>query len=315
METFKHINILFLGGGRRVTLAQRFIKSGLNLNINVNIFSYEVDRYQPISILGTVIKGLKWNDKNLFDDLKKVIEKHSINLIISNVDASLMTHSKLKEIYNAASCISDIEIIRNCLSKDNFRNLCVKEKISHIPDWDNKTYPFFIKPIQGNSSIGAQKVLCKEHLEHVLKFSKEIYIKQKYIQGKEFSVDCYVTRAGNITAISPRERLRTAGGEVIVSNTINDEYLKLQSKKIIEKLNLRGPLCLQFILENNTSKLFLMEINTRMGGGIIASLEAGYDICEMMINDILEMPVNPTLVGKELSMKRYFSEYFNEINN
>ena len=104
-----------------------------------------------------------------------------------------------------------------------------QRKISHIPDWDNKTYPFFIKPIQGNSSIGAQKVLCKEHLEHVFKYSKEIYIKQKYIQGKEFSVDCYVTRAGNITAISP-ERLRTAGGEVIVSNTINDEYLKLQSK-------------------------------------------------------------------------------------
>ena len=142
METFNHINILFLGGGRRVTLAERFIKSGFNLNINVNIFSYEVDRYQPIALVGTVIKGLKWDDKNLFEDLKKGIEKHSINLIISNVDASLITHSKLKEIYNAASCISDIEIIRNCLSKDNFKNLCIKEKISHIPDWDNKTYPF-----------------------------------------------------------------------------------------------------------------------------------------------------------------------------
>jgi len=35
----------------------------------------------------------------------------------------------------------------------------------------------------------------------------------------------------------------------------------------------------------------------------------------MMINDILEMPINPTLAGKELSMKRYFSEYFNESNN
>ena len=84
---------------------------------------------------------------------------------------------------------------------------------------------------------------------------------------------------------------------------------------IIEKLNLRGPLCLQFILETNTSELFLMEINTRMGGGIIASLEAGYDICEMMINDILGRPINPILVGKELSMKRYFSEYFNESYN
>ncbi len=314
METVNHINILFLGGGRRVTLAKRFIKSGINLNINVNIFSYEVDLKQPISLVGKVIEGLKWSDKNLFNDLKKVIDQYSINLIISNVDASLLTHSKLKEIYDAASCISDIEIIRNCLSKDKFKNLCIKEKISHIPDWDNETYPFFIKPIKGNSSIGAQKVLCQEHLENILKSSKEIYIKQKYIQGKEFSVDCYVTRTGIITAISPRIRLRTAGGEVIVSNTINDESLKLKSRSILEKLNLKGPLCLQFLLENSTNQLFLMEINTRMGGGIIASLEAGYDICEMMINDILGMPINSTLVGRELCMKRYFSEYFNESN-
>tara|TARA_S200000501_G_scaffold176447_1_gene166118 strand:+ start:682 stop:879 length:198 start_codon:yes stop_codon:yes gene_type:complete len=65
METVDCINILFFGGGRRVTLAKRIIQSGIksNININVNVSSYEIDKNQPISLVGEIMKRLKLSDK------------------------------------------------------------------------------------------------------------------------------------------------------------------------------------------------------------------------------------------------------------
>ena len=56
-----------------------------------------------------------------------------------------------------------------------------------------------------------------------------------------------------------------------------------------------------------------MEINPRLGGGVIASIEAGHNIPEMLISDILDYDVKKSISNTKLIMKRYFEEIFMKI--
>ena len=118
-----------------------------------------------------------------------------------------------------------------------------------------------------------------------------------------------------IKALSPRERLKTAGGEVVLTRTLRDITIENLSENIIYTLGLKGPISIQFIKSKEDNKLWLMEINLRLGGGVIASIEAGYNIPEMLISDILDYDVKKSISNTKLIMKRYFEEIFYEDNS
>jgi len=77
------MNILFLGGGRRVLLAKRFIERGHS------IFSYELDKNVPISSVAEVIEGLPWQHDDILWDIMSKIETHEIDLVIPLMDAGV----------------------------------------------------------------------------------------------------------------------------------------------------------------------------------------------------------------------------------
>lgn len=56
----EELNVLFLGGGKRVSLAEYFINKGKDKGFKVNIYSYELTNQVPISSVAEVIVGLKW---------------------------------------------------------------------------------------------------------------------------------------------------------------------------------------------------------------------------------------------------------------
>ena len=133
-----------------------------------------------------------------------------------------------------------------------------------------------------------------------------------FIDGKEYTVDIYVDRNNKIKALSPRERLKTAGGEVVLTKTFSDKKIEDLSEKIICKLRLKGPISIQYIKSSIDNKLWVMEINPRLGGGVIASIQAGHDIPKMLIDDILENDIKKSNLKTNLIMKRYFEEIFYE---
>ena len=311
-EIFK---IFMLGGGKRVSLARRFKKAIESFNFEPEIFSYDLTKHEPINKEARIIKGLPWNSSNVISDLREKMIENDFDLIISNVDPAIPLQSKLANEFNSASLISSYENILICQSKELFQEFCEKEKLPIIPRWDYKTFPFFIKPKNGFSSNGAQLIYSRDQLNKVIDFSKEIFIKQKFIDGNEYTVDVYVDRNNKIKALSPRERLKTAGGEVVLTRTLRDKTIENLSENIIYNLGLQGPISIQFIKSREDNKLWLMEINPRLGGGVIASIEAGHNIPEMLISDILDYDVKKSISNTKLIMKRYFEEIFYEDNS
>ena len=200
------------------------------------------------------------------------------------------------------------------MSKNKTQDFCEGANISIIPRAKVNEFPQFAKPDAGSASVGAMLVLNESEREAIL--AKKIdYIFQTYVNGVEYTVDAYTTRSGKILGISPRIRLLTLGGESVVTQTVHDEQIIAAAAVVITKLGLTGPLTLQFIRRKADQALFLMEINPRFGGGVIASIEAGFDFPLMMIKELLGESQHCVERGKSLLMKRYFQEVFYEVGD
>ena len=85
----KHLNILFLGGAKRVSMGRKIIEAGLRLGADVRIFSYELSRQVPVAAIGEVVIGLKWNDSAILEHLHSVVEEYRIDVMLPFVDAAV----------------------------------------------------------------------------------------------------------------------------------------------------------------------------------------------------------------------------------
>ncbi|MDC0439787.1 ATP-grasp domain-containing protein [Gammaproteobacteria bacterium] len=304
------IKVLFLGGGKRVSLARQFLNASENLGISCKLYSYELDLFQPIAQLAEVIAGVKWSDNRVKSDILEIVVSKHIDLVIANVDPATKILSELKLSHPAASFCSNIDTVNACFSKKMLTEMCVDRSIAIIPSvHDSLDFPCFVKPDFGSASEGARIIYSDVELESAL-INDPTLIIQKYIKGTEYTVDCYVEQSGKILGISPRIRLATAGGEVTESQTVDDKRIVFLSEDIIAKLDLTGPITLQFIESTETQELFLMEINARFGGGVVLSIESGFDFPSMMIKELLQLINSRAYFKKSMVMRRYFSEVF-----
>ena len=120
------------------------------------------------------------------------------------------------------------------------------------------------------------------------------YLLQEYlVDKKEYTVDCYVSQEGEILVSVPRERLEVMGGEVTRTVTTRIPELEKMSRDIIRSFNLFGPVTLQFLYDMRSSRYLLMEINPRLGGGVICSVYAGAPIPDYILREALGAAVEP----------------------
>jgi carbamoyl-phosphate synthase large subunit len=275
--------------------------------------SYDLDAEQPICEVGKVLVGKRWDDLSVFKDISDKILEQSIDLVLANVDPATIILTKLKENLSNKIITSDFSATSMCLSKKEFSKFCKTESLPIIPEADFDSFPFFVKPDNGSASIGAQKIHSKLDLQSLK--NPENLIFQEFIDGVEFTVDAYVLGDGTTWGISPRVRIATSGGESVTSSMVKDEEISAVCLSVISKLSLRGPVTIQFIRRHSDSKLFLMEVNPRFGGGVPLSIEAGFNFPKIMIEEILGKEVSQLGNIRNLSMKRYYKEAYFEIYN
>ena len=99
MTEKKEINILFLGGAKRVSLARKVIAAGEKLGVRVNIFSYELSPEVPVAAVGKVITGLKWSDPGLMEHLETVVGQYGIDIMLPFVDPAIEVASLYADTY------------------------------------------------------------------------------------------------------------------------------------------------------------------------------------------------------------------------
>lgn len=284
-----------LGGARRVSMAQLLKESGRRLGYTVKIISYELLKQVPIAIEGEVIVGLKWSDPDVVDEIVRISREKNVNIILPFVDGAIEIASECRKFLPEVFIpVSEYEISRILFDKleaaKAFKehNLMIPKTYSVI----NARVPAIAKPRHGTSSRGIKVFYNMDDLMGLENLSE--YLVQEYIEHmEEYTVDCYVSRKGEILTAVPRLRIEVVGGEVSRTETFRIEKLMEMSRDVIKSFDLKGPVTLQFIHDLDSDRYLLMEVNPRLGGGVICSIYAGAPIPDYILRESLGLPVVP----------------------
>ena len=305
------LTVLMLGGARRVSMAELLVRSGRRLGYDVHIVSYELQQQVPIATAGKVITGLKWNDPGVVDDIERVVAEHEVDIILPFVDGAIAVAARCKQRMPGVFVpVSDADtsdtMFDKILAAEAFKNadIPIPQTYSII----SAEMPVIAKPRFGSASRGIYVFDDIEDLMHLKDLSN--YLLQEYIADrKEFTVDCYVSQHGDVLATVPRERLEVMGGEVTRTITRRIPALEKMSLEVIEKFNLRGPVTLQYLYDCSTDRYMLMEVNPRLGGGVVCSIYAGAPLTDYILMEALGCEVKPCCDwAPDTLMARYLKE-------
>jgi carbamoyl-phosphate synthase large subunit len=105
--------------------------------------------------------------------------------------------------------------------------------------------------------------------------------------------------------VSPRRRIEVIGGEVSRTVTVADADIIDLAERTLRATDLRGAVTVQMMRDLDNGKLMLMEINPRLGGGAVCSVEAGADLPRAIITDSLGKPLSRMTADSGVTLVRY----------
>lgn len=288
MSADRSVNILFLGGAKRVAMARLFKIAAAERGLQCNIFSSEVVPNVPISCIGTVLDGLRWSDPDIYNHLLRLCDDHSIHIVIPFVDGAVAVAARLRElaphVFAPTSSAETAEAMFDKVRAAEIFEGCGLPAPATYKGGPVGT-PLIAKPRHGSASQGI--LLINSDAELPLAEERDKYlIQQRFDHREEISVDCYVSAlSGEALTIVPRRRLEVAGGEVVRSITIDDPAAVELVRHTLQCLGLRGAVTVQLIRDLDAGALYIMEINPRLGGGAVCAVHAGADIPGMIIDE------------------------------
>lgn len=292
-------NILILSAGRRVELVKCFKSAAEKMQNGSKIIAadlsdtapaiYFADKHYLIPRIGT---------EGYLESIVDICKKENIALVVPTIDTELLILAENKEMLEqeteAKILVSDLSVIQICRDKTNSQKFFEKNGFgvpAQIHDIynDNFSFPVFIKPLDGSSSINAFKVNNMEELEFFNKYIEKPMI-QEYMEGEEFTVDVCLDFCSNILSIVPRKRLAVRSGEIAKGFIVKDREIIDDVTRLMKVLKPIGHITVQCM---KTKKgIEYIEINPRFGGGAPMSIMAGADSCEnlyrLMAGEVLE---------------------------
>jgi len=303
--------VLMLGGARRVSMAELLIKSAARLGHELEILSYELGTKVPIAAVGQVVVGLKWSDPGVVDDIVEICREKEVNIILPFVDGAIEVASKCADrLPDVFVPVSTPDVAAMMFDKVEAAKAFGKAGIPIPATYTALTasIPAIAKPRHGSASRGIKVFHNIEDLMHLQNIGD--YLVQEYIERRnEYTVDCYVDARGEVMCTVPRLREEVMGGEVTRTSTCHNETLEQMSRDVIKAFNLRGPVTLQYIHDLNRDRFLLMEVNPRLGGGVVCSIYAGAPIADYILQESLGVPLTPCSDWTDNTlMARYWKE-------
>lgn len=148
---------------------------------------------------------------------------------------------------------------------------------------DHLALPVFVKPAEGGSSVGMSKVKTAEEmpqaLEKAFREDSQVLI-EEFIKGRELTIGVYRGADGKVTPLPMTEVVTTkeffdyeakyTPGKTneITPAPVSGDITALVQKTAValyNKLNCKGIIRIDFIYQEDTGKLFFLEVNTMPG--------------------------------------------------
>lgn len=287
----QEMHILFTGVGRRIELIQAFRQAALNLNVELKIYGTDMAGTAPaLAYCDFARTTCAMKDENYIAQLLNICIQDKVDIVIPTIDTDLLVLAENKNEFERRGVkvlISKADMIKICRDKNktgNFFEKCGLKAPRTYNDYKkyDGSFPCFIKPKDGSSSINAFKV---EDGNELVVYAEQIgdYVIQPFIDGKEYTIDIFCDFNGKPIYITPRERIQVRAGEVLKTQICMDPVMISESKALIEKFKPCGPITVQLIRSNENAIDYYIEINPRYGGGAPLSMKAGAKSAEALL--------------------------------
>lgn len=264
--------------------------------------SYCNFRNKEIAILPYVT-----NDK-FINTLIKVIKQENIDFIIPAHDDVAFSLSQIKEIESKVvgqnSFINEIVRFKD-KTYDYFKDILpianVYEKEEDI------VFPIFVKPRRGQGSQNSFLIQDQQEFNNFkAQYSSEEFIWMEYLNGSEFTIDCFSDR-GDLLYAGGRTREKMTRGISVQSTFVRDKNLTGQFKKfgeiISQKLEMNGLWFYQMKFDKS-GNLKLLEIGPRVSGTMMLNRARGVNFVELALYQKLGFDVEVIFNDIEIALGR-----------
>ncbi|AIY85720.1 hypothetical protein LA10_09699 [Thermotoga neapolitana LA10] len=259
-------------------------------------------------------------EKEFIDQLIEILNKERIDIyipvhseecrVVSKYQTEILKRSRSKFM------ISPYETFKMLDNKANaykiLKGIGLKTPKIYTSYHDVDEFPVVVKPAVGSGSRGFFICRNREELELATTIYRDALI-MEYIDGKEYTVDAFFNKKGELVTYNQRIRIKTLGGAAVISENDFSIDVRDQIEKIAAKCKIFGPANFQFFLTPENEVIFT-DINLRFAsGGLPLSVESGSNIVKLLILELLGKPYNPSEFQsdrKKRIMYRYFEEMF-----
>ncbi len=288
-------NVLVFPCGSEIGLE---IHRSLNFSTHFNLFGgSSVDDHGKF-VYENYIDNIPQVDAGDFiERLNTVIDEHEIDFIIPAHDSVVLKLAQEKEAGNlhcdvVTSPASTCEVARSKLKTyELLKESIPTPKVHKTPQGlQTSDFPIFLKPDIGQSSKGTH---LAKNLEEVMFYKKKdpSVLLLEYLPGKEYTVECFTDKNGQLLFCEGRERVRVLNGISVNTVKVKDGRFKQLASKINQKLKFRGAWYFQ-VKQNADNELVLMEIAPRIAGTMALIRCKGVNLVLMSLFDRLGYDVD-----------------------
>jgi carbamoyl-phosphate synthase large subunit len=296
------MNILFVPVGRRRSLLEWFKKSK---NTGDRLIGVDItDQVATLDVLDKFYTVPRFVNEGAFvSSLEEIISKEKVDLVVPLLDQAtrlLIDYKQRIKCPVLSTSVSLNAVCRNKVNTSKFlgQHVLTPEVLSNLEEDKIVARKTTSSGSHGMCVLetGSQKGFFWETT------NPDEYILTRYIEGREYTIDCFKDLQGNVLAIIPRERFEVRSGEVLKGRTVNDRRLIYEAGKLLKHMEFSGPICIQCIYDGKD--YYFTEINDRFGGGVIMSFLAGADMPDWVIRMYKGEVVDPIDTFKEITVLR-----------
>lgn len=256
------------------------------------------------------VNGLPFiDDPSFIDKLNEIIDAYKIDFIFPAHDSVVLklAQEKAAGTLKCGLITSPLETCTVARSKAETYKVMdgvvptpkVYQKRSDLP---STLFPIFLKPDVGQGSKGTQLARTEEDIEFYYAKDPSLMLLE-YLPGKEYTIDCFTNKDGELLFAEGRERIRIANGISVSSESVRDARFKRLAEAINSKLVFRGVWFFQ-VKENQAGDLVLMEVAPRIAGTMGLVRCKGVNLALLSLFDAMGLDVEITENSYTMSIDR-----------
>lgn len=299
-------NILIFPAGSEIGME---IYNALKFSKTLKVYGGTSVKDHACFFYKNLITGLPYlSDDDFIEKLNLAIEENNIDFVYPAHDSAGLFLTQHADEIKARIVTSPLKTVDICRSKaKTYDYFCDCDFIPKTYEsvGDIESYPVFVKPSVGQGSNGATKCNSESQLLARLAEGDEVVICE-YLEGTEYTIDCFTDKDGVLRIASLRDRARTKAGISVNSKIIpaDEEILR-----IAEQINSRLVFCGAWFFQmkrNARGEYRMLEISPRIPGTMGLSRNTGVNFPLLTIYTLLGYPVEILRHDYEIEVDRAF---------